>query len=731
MKALFMDFLTAGFSGSILILAVIFARLVLRKAPKRWTCMLWLLVGARLLLPFSIESGLSLQPDQSAVAELGTAVIIGQQTPVLAPVLPEVSGPSADETPDIPSSQPVSDSVPDNSIAVPSISAGTDYAAAAAWVWLAGAGAMLAYALLSYGVLKRKLRCAVALGDGVFEDGSVHSPFLLGYLRPRIYLPCHVPQEYRSHILAHERCHIRRGDNWAKLVGYLCLAVHWYNPLVWLAYSLLCRDMEMACDEAVIRTMDTPQRKAYSAALLACATGKHSFSACPVAFGEDDVKQRIVKVLRYKKPAFWLSIAAVLVIAVVAVCFLTDPVASAESGEDPVEKCRQAVERLQSADTYAISQNRSLQTTGGYWYAWDTASSLRSGDNWYHRFESADWTSEYFSYDGRQFAKNTTAAMPEEDVAYREWTETDLSGEAMLQNFCWLLSIEWDANAVTLQDADPAGTRVTLSIRPREENVRAETWEFRFDDAGRLTEACRVQEVTEWVSTCTVIIEYSAEQDAAATLSGYYRDILSGNNIGMPSDTAVNAAMLTQPGTREYELYKDYFYTQFDSGDLVIFADVTHDGVAEMLVVDIWMDGWRCTGFVYTVAADSVLLLYSNGGGADHASGFYGWYLRPAETGYHLAEETFGMGGGIGTLSFEEYYLDGYGNRIDVDKIYVSSDDPESLDGSGHSVSEEAVERYEQELNQRIAQFYLISNTYTNSNGGYMRLADSVWKVFE
>ena len=435
MKEIFAQFLSAGLSGSMLILAVIAVRLLLRKASKRHICLLWLLVGLRLLVPFTIESNLSLQPDQSAVMQPNGEVFLGEQmfapgqvTPHPTDV-PNASAPSVGEVPG---------TIPQGSTNTPTVANKTDYATVASWVWLIGSGAMLAYALISYQVLKKKLCGAIPLQPGVFEDPTVRSPFLLGYLQPGIYLPYNVPEEYRSHILAHERCHIRRGDHWMKLFGFVCLALHWYNPLVWLAYSLLCKDMEMACDEAVIQAMDTQQRKIYSAALLSCASERLGFSACPVAFGEDNVKQRILNVLRYRKPAVWISAVAVIAAAVLAVCFLTNPMAQTDPTTpeklDPVERCRLAVEQLQSSDTYALWQNRHLSGSFDYFYAWDTAISLRHGDNWYHCFESTDYVNEYFAYNGRQLVTYISSAMTEGELIYSEWTEKDLSNDPFVQH---------------------------------------------------------------------------------------------------------------------------------------------------------------------------------------------------------------------------------------------------------------------------------------------------------
>ena len=192
-------------------------------------------------------------------------------------------------------------------------------------VWLAGAAALLLYSAISYWRLRRRVREAVILRDNIYQSENAGSPFVLGIIRPKIYLPYHMDKREMDHVIAHEQTHIRRRDHWWKPLGFLLLTVHWFNPLLWLGYILLCRDIELACDEKVIREMGSEQRADYTQALVSCSVSRRSIAACPLAFGEVGIKERVKSVMNYKKPAFWIVLASVVVCAVAAVCFLTDP----------------------------------------------------------------------------------------------------------------------------------------------------------------------------------------------------------------------------------------------------------------------------------------------------------------------------------------------------------------------------------------------------------------------
>ena len=339
MDKLFIQVLNLSIAGSWMILAVLLLRLVLKRAPKATVCALWLLVGLRLLLPFSVESALSLIPSRQTVS----AAIVEPGT--LPPV--RVSGqnsPAEDGGTALPSQVEVIDSglpaldralnpVINESFA-PEMGDSVDplqlLTAVSGWVWLLGCLGLLGYGAFSFLRLKLRLREAVLAGPGVREGAMVDSPFVLGIFRPVIYLPLGLSERDREMVLSHERAHLKRRDNWVKPLAFVLLAVHWFNPLVWLAYVLLCRDIESACDERVLKDMGREERRAYSAALLNCSVRPRMIGACPLAFGELSVKGRIKSVLNYKKPGFWISLAALAACAVVAVCFLTDPVKEPE-----------------------------------------------------------------------------------------------------------------------------------------------------------------------------------------------------------------------------------------------------------------------------------------------------------------------------------------------------------------------------------------------------------------
>lgn len=327
MGAVFVKVLTASFYGSIVISAVLLLRLGLRKAPKKYVCLLWLLAFARLLMPFEIESGLSLQPKTVPVTQVqwqeledyGTILAVGIPMDQTEEAEPEATG--------IPAQAPVRTpfaSASEENVEV-TVEYARNWAVVIPWLWLAGICAMGVYTLASYIRLKRSVREAVRCA-GAWECAGLETAFILGFVRPRIYVPTGMNGEDRELVLKHERTHLARGDHWFKLAGYLALAVHWFNPLVWAAYILLCRDMEMACDERVVRNMGLAERKKYSAALLSCSANRAHFGACPVAFGEISVKERIRKVLNYKKPGFWICLVCVAAIVVVAVCLMTSPV---------------------------------------------------------------------------------------------------------------------------------------------------------------------------------------------------------------------------------------------------------------------------------------------------------------------------------------------------------------------------------------------------------------------
>lgn len=310
MSALFLKILNLTINVSWLILAVIAARLLLKKAPRWISCLLWGLVAVRLLCPISLESVLSILPSAKVVPDniemvqdphidSGVRIIDNAVNPVIEKSF----------SPDAASSvNPMQVVVFLGSI-----------------LWLTGMVVMLLYALFSFILLRRKVRASVAMNDRVMECDEVDSPFILGIFRPEIYVPSGISEDTLELVIAHEEAHLKRHDHWWKPFGFVLLAVYWFNPLCWVAYILLCRDIEAACDEKVIKDKDREYMAAYSQALLDCSVNRRIITACPLAFGETGVKERVRGVLNYKKPAFWVIIVAVIACIIVAVCFMTNP----------------------------------------------------------------------------------------------------------------------------------------------------------------------------------------------------------------------------------------------------------------------------------------------------------------------------------------------------------------------------------------------------------------------
>ena len=311
MAAVFLKLLNLSISASWLVLAVLVLRLISKRSPKWVNVLLWGIVALRLVLPFSIESALSLIPSAETVSP---AAVQFDPAPTIT------SGVSVIDN-------AVNPSLSEHFAAVPTASVNPLYVWAylAGWVWLIGLGAMLLYALVSYLRLRRRVSVSLPVQDHIYLCDAISSPFILGVVKPHIYLPSGLDEVQRQNVLAHEQAHLARRDHWWKPLGFALLAVYWFNPVLWLAYTLLCRDIELACDERVIRTMDESAVKTYSTVLLACSMPRKAVITCPLAFGEVGVKERVRNALHYKKPAFWVVAASVTVCVVVAVCFLTDP----------------------------------------------------------------------------------------------------------------------------------------------------------------------------------------------------------------------------------------------------------------------------------------------------------------------------------------------------------------------------------------------------------------------
>ena len=310
MSELFLEIVNRSIAASWIVIAVLILRFCLKKAPKWVNVLLWGIVAVRLIFPFSIESALSLIPSTETVSPsimMETAPSVQTGVPALDQVINPVIDHSLSPAPGA-SANPLQIWIPVLTV-----------------IWLLGVAALFLYSAVSYRRLRRRVCEAVILRDNIYQSENVCSPFVLGIIRPKIYLPYHMDKREMDHVIAHEQTHIRRRDHWWKPLGFLLLTVHWFNPLLWLGYILLCRDIELACDEKVIREMGSEQRADYTQALVSCSVSRRSIAACPLAFGEVGVKTRVKSVMNYKKPAFWIILASALICAAAAVCFLTNP----------------------------------------------------------------------------------------------------------------------------------------------------------------------------------------------------------------------------------------------------------------------------------------------------------------------------------------------------------------------------------------------------------------------
>lgn len=324
MEALFLRLVSLSITASYMIVAVMLLRIILRKAPRWIICVLWGLVALRLVCPVSLESRASLIP---AAAPLTAEALYEDIT------LPREAKPDRGEN------APLVYAGENAVVTTGTIAASTRTETAPqkpstvyllSLVWAAGTSSILLYSLVSYALLRRRLATAVCFREGLWQSETVTSPFVLGFFRPHIYLPFDIDLITAKYVVAHERAHIRRRDHLIKPLGYVLLAVYWFNPLVWAAYILLCRDIELACDERVVKQLSEDGRRNYALALLSCGMKRRLLPACPLTFAEVGVKERIKSVMTYRKPAFWLIVTSILVCAIAALCFLTNPVSAAE-----------------------------------------------------------------------------------------------------------------------------------------------------------------------------------------------------------------------------------------------------------------------------------------------------------------------------------------------------------------------------------------------------------------
>ena len=311
LKTLFLKLMNMSISASWLVLAVLVLRFALKKAPKWVNVVLWGIVAVRLICPFSIESAFSLIPSTETIPmniEMAARPAINSGIDVVNSVVNPIISASFAPNPGA-SANPLQIWIPVTSV-----------------IWLLGMVVMALYTAISYFRLYRMLNTAVLYEKNIFQSENVTTPFVLGIFRPRIYLPFQIAEGDLAHVVAHEQAHISRRDHWWKPLGFLLLTIYWFNPIMWLAYVLLCRDIELACDEKVIQKLSNEQRADYTQALVSCSINRLIIAACPLAFGEVGVKDRVKTIMNYKKPTFWLILVALILCVIVAVCFLTDPI---------------------------------------------------------------------------------------------------------------------------------------------------------------------------------------------------------------------------------------------------------------------------------------------------------------------------------------------------------------------------------------------------------------------
>ncbi|MBP3378636.1 MAG: hypothetical protein J6L96_07790 [Clostridia bacterium] len=350
MTLLFFEIARMSLSASIVAVAVILIKLLLKKAPRWIHCLMWMLVAVRLVCPFAIESSFSVMPSKSPIDnstyQSYEQVFDNEQ---IIPIIPSGYGESITEQPNIQNGS-ACEKAP--LYIEPQVEKERSWQEISSWIWLAGALLMAAYGIGSYLRFRKKVSPSIHVQDKVYICDYIDSPFILGLICPRIYIPSSLSERERDHVTAHEMAHIKRCDHLWKPLGFALLALHWFNPLIWLAYILLCRDIEIACDERVIGGMDTYHRREYTTVLLSCSIQRRMISACPLAFGEVSVKWRIKNVLTYRKPTLLIIIAAVVAVTVASVCLLTDPVSAQENNEIPDDEYVETVVPDKEGDSF-------------------------------------------------------------------------------------------------------------------------------------------------------------------------------------------------------------------------------------------------------------------------------------------------------------------------------------------------------------------------------------------
>lgn len=328
MGAVFLKVLNMGITASWLIIAICILRLALRKMPKWITCILWAFVAIRLICPFTMESPLSLMPYHAAVPE----AIMAAPPFTAGHGLQMHDMPASKDLPknDIADGNPGPGNVKAAAAAQPDT--GTDFVSLLSIIWIAGISIMAIYSLASYLKLCRNTRISMPLYENIVICDKIDTPFILGTIRPYIYLPSDLENGHLEYVIAHEKAHIARLDHWWKLIGFFILSIYWFHPLCWISYILFCRDIETACDEHVMKTFSANDKKRYAQTLLAYSRKQHTAASCPLSFGEIGAEERIRNILHYKKPALWIVLSSLAVCIITAACFLTDPAGKAHAG---------------------------------------------------------------------------------------------------------------------------------------------------------------------------------------------------------------------------------------------------------------------------------------------------------------------------------------------------------------------------------------------------------------
>ena len=311
MSKVFLTVLNMSLTASYVILFVMLVRLFIKKAPKAISYALWIVVAFRLIMPFSFESMFSLMPRNANIVPIPHDIIYQQ-------------------SPKINSGIKVVDTIVNNSLPAPTIEASANplqiYVEIGAYIWILGIMALLVYSFISVFLLKRQLKDAQLIEKNIFEARNIKTAFVLGLISPKIYLSVGLSKEERGYILHHEQTHINRKDHFIKVLAFLTLSFHWFNPLVWIAFRLMSTDMELSCDERVLRAMNADYKKLYASSILSLATERQLLNGSPLAFGEGNVKVRIKNVLNYKKPTFWVIAVALVAAAIAAFGLFTNPI---------------------------------------------------------------------------------------------------------------------------------------------------------------------------------------------------------------------------------------------------------------------------------------------------------------------------------------------------------------------------------------------------------------------